>query len=137
MEDFARGDVASTLAIWDPAIRWNAVGHNPLAGRYYGHDGALEYLAELHRITGGTFDAEIVEVRPMFGETYVARFRVRASAGEHHLDVPLSLILDTRDRRVVSVVEVHHEAAAWDAFWTAAVEAAPEAPTATEAAGGL
>ena len=123
MEDFATGDVTSTLAIWDPGIRWTAVGRSPLAGRYAGHDQLLAYLAELNRLSGGTFASDIVEVRPMFGETYVARLRARARLGSLALDVPLSLILDTRDKRVVSVVEVQHDEVAWDAFWTAAAEA--------------
>jgi ketosteroid isomerase-like protein len=134
MDDFAAGDPASALAIWSPAIRWYSVGNNPLAGRRVGHDETVAYLAEMARLTRGTFRSEILEVRPLFGHTYVARFRNRAQVNEHVLDVESSLIIDGEGDRVSSVVEVHHDEAAWDAFWTAAGAAAGgvTTPAATE-----
>jgi ketosteroid isomerase-like protein len=124
MEDFATGDVSSTVALWHPQVRWYAVGHSPVAGKFVGPQEALAYLDRLGRLTDGTFRTEIVEVRPMFGETYVARLRLRAAAGNTTLDCPGSLIIDVDGDRVVSIVEVHHDQAAWDAFWTHAAAAA-------------
>ncbi len=124
MDDFVAGDPASTLAIWSPAIRWYSVGNNPLAGRRVGHDETVAYLAEMARLARGTLRTEILEVRPLFGQTYVARFRNRAQVDEHILDVESSLIIDGEGDRVSSVVEVHHDEVAWDAFWTAAGTAA-------------
>jgi ketosteroid isomerase-like protein len=118
MDDFAAGDMASTLALWHPKIRWYAVGHSPLAGKFVGHDETLAYLASLRRLTDGTFRREIVEVRPMFGETYVARLTVQAEAGGRRLDTPSSLIMDVEDDHLTSIVELHHDEAAWDSFWT-------------------
>ena len=123
MEDFAAGDPTSTLAIWSPTIRWTAVGQSPTAGRYVGHDAVLGYLGELMRLSGGSFRSEVLEVRPMLGGTYVARFRSRARAADTELDVYSSLIIDREGDLVTSVVEVQHDEAAWDAFWSAAAAA--------------
>ena len=120
MEDFAGGDPTSTLAIWHPGIRWYSVGQSPVAGKYVGQEATLGYLAELGRLSRNTFRSAILEVRPMFGNTYVARFRHRAAVDDARLDTLSSLIIDGEDDRVVSVVEVHHDEAAWDTFWTAA-----------------
>jgi hypothetical protein len=124
MDDFAAGDPTSTLAIWSPSIRWYSVGNNPLAGKHVGPDEVVRYLTELSRVSGGTYRSEILEVRPMFGQTYVARLRHHAQVGDRVLDVPSSLIVDCEGERVLSVVEVHHDEQAWDAFWSAAAEIA-------------
>lgn len=122
MEDFATGDASSTVALWHPQVRWYAVGHSPLAGKFVGPEQTLAYLDRLARITDGTFRTRIVEVRPMFGETYVARLSIRAIAAGRTLESSASLIIDVEGDRVVAIVEVHHDEAAWDAFWTHAVE---------------
>jgi hypothetical protein len=124
MDDFAAGDPTSTLVIWSPSIRWYAVGSNPLAGKHVGPDDTLRYLAELSRLSGGTYRSDILEVRPMFGQTYVARLRHHAQVGDRVLDVPSSLIIDCEGDHVLSVVEVHHDEQAWDAFWSAAAAVA-------------
>ena len=120
MDDLAAGDPTSTLSIWSPLIRWYSVGSSPIAGKKVGHDETIRYLADLDRLSDGTFRREILEVRPMFGQTYVARVRDRARAAGAALDVESSLIVDAEGSRVVSVVEAHRDDAAWDAFWTAA-----------------
>lgn len=121
MEEFAAGDPAPTLALWAPDVRWFAVGGGPLATRYVGHDAVFGYLRELARLSGGTFHADVQEVRPLYGDTFVARFRNRAELAGAHLDVLSSLIIERSGDQVVSVVEVQHDEAAWDAFWTGAV----------------
>lgn len=120
MEDFAAGDAASTIALWAPDVRWFAVGSAPLAGRYVGRDAVFGYLGELSRLSGGTFRAEVQEVRSLYGDTFVARFRNRAEVRDSRLDVMSSLIIEGSGEQVVSVVEVQHDEAAWDAFWTVA-----------------
>ena len=123
MVDFAGGDPRSTLALWSPEIHWTAVGQSPLAGRYVGHEAVFGYLRELGRLSRGTFRSEVIEVRPMVGSTYVARFHNTAEVGNARLDVHASLIIESAAGQVTAVVEVQHDETAWDRFWIAAIEA--------------
>lgn len=61
-EAFAARDMAAVARVLAPDIVWHMAGHSPLAGTYRGLQEVSAYLAELMRLTEGTYAIEVRDV---------------------------------------------------------------------------
>jgi ketosteroid isomerase-like protein len=61
-EAFAKGDVDSLRALFDPDAVWHAPGRSPLSGDHRGVDDILDFFARTMERTGGTFRVELHDV---------------------------------------------------------------------------
>ncbi len=105
----ASGDMAQIEQYWDPDMRWLVPGHNPLSGLYEGRQAFLDFMAEVGRISGNSFNMESIAV--MTSDEYSADvthnvgYRAEAAgSGEvpyAKLDIHVVHVLRWRDGKVI------------------------------------
>ncbi len=61
-EDFAKGDIASVFAAFDPAITWHVPGHSPLSGDFTGHDQVGGFFRRTMELSQGAFSIDVRNV---------------------------------------------------------------------------
>jgi ketosteroid isomerase-like protein len=61
-EAFAKGDVDTLRALFDPDAVWHAPGRSPLSGDHRGVDDILDFFARTMELTAGTFRVELHDV---------------------------------------------------------------------------
>jgi ketosteroid isomerase-like protein len=59
---FAKGDVPSAFAVFDPAITWHVPGHSPLSGDFTGRDQIGGFFVRTMELSGGTFGIDVHNV---------------------------------------------------------------------------
>jgi ketosteroid isomerase-like protein len=103
-EAFAKGDVATVLALFDPKVEWNEAEHVtywPGASLVGGQAVVAGVFARIPQ----DFDGFRIEVRRMvaFGDTILveARYRATAKATGQPLDAQVAHVWDFRDGKVV------------------------------------
>ena len=61
-EGFAKGDIASVFAAFDPAITWHVPGHSPLSGDFTGHEQVGGFFRRTMELSQGAFSIEVRNV---------------------------------------------------------------------------
>jgi ketosteroid isomerase-like protein len=58
----ASGDMAQIEQFWAEDMNWLVPGHNPLSGWYHGRQAFLDFMAEVGRLSNGSFNMESIAV---------------------------------------------------------------------------
>jgi ketosteroid isomerase-like protein len=98
---FNRGDMDAMRPFLAEDIVWHVGGTHPLSGDYRGRESALEYMAKVVELTGGTLAGEPLDI--LVGDRHAGVFqRITGERGGKKLDVVLAqaLELDTEGRWV-------------------------------------
>jgi len=95
--------------IFEPYLRWLAPGHNPVSGWYQGRQAFLDFMAEVGRLSNGSFQMESVAV--MVSDEYSADvthnvgyragFEGTGSVPYTKLDINVVHVLRWRDGKVI------------------------------------
>jgi ketosteroid isomerase-like protein len=107
----ADADMATFVALLDPAVSWTVPGRHSLAGTWRGLEAVLAHLAEVAQRTGGRIRLDLVDV--LAGDVHAAAV----------VDVEISIdgrtatdrqvhVIEVRAGRVVSLREYHGDEAA-------------------------
>jgi len=105
----ASGDMAQIEQYWAEDMIWLVPGHNPLSGLYHGRGGFLGFMAEVGRLSAGSFNMESVAV--MAGGEYSADvtrnvgyragFEGKGTVPYTKLDINVVHVLRWRDGKVI------------------------------------
>ena len=114
-EAFNRGDVDALVDLFAEDLVWHFPGTSKLAGDHVGRDACLAMLGEYGAASGGTLQAEVVDV--MASDEHVTGWaRDTASAGGRTLDVDSLVVFTMRDGKVTEARHLVADQAALDAF---------------------
>src|SRR5918995_3696822 len=90
---FDRGDVDAIRPLLAEDIVWHVGGNHPLSGDYRGRESALEYIAKVVELTGGTLAGEPLAI--LVGDRHAGLFqRITGERGGKKLDVVLAQALE-------------------------------------------
>jgi uncharacterized protein len=105
----ASGDMSQIEQYWAEDLRWLAPGHNPVSGWYYGRQAFLDFMAEVGRLSNGSFNMESVAV--MVSDEYSADvthnvgyragFEGKGTVPYTKLDINVVHVLRWRDGKVI------------------------------------
>jgi ketosteroid isomerase-like protein len=105
----ASGDMAQIEQFWAEDMNWLVPGHHPLAGWYHGRQAFLGFMAEVGRLSNGSFNMESIAV--MTGEDYSADvthnlgyragFEGTGTVPYTKLDINVVHVLRWRDGKVI------------------------------------
>jgi ketosteroid isomerase-like protein len=105
----ASGDMVQIEQYWADDMIWLVPGHNPLSGLYHGRDAFLGFMAEVGRLSAGSFNMESVSV--MTGGEYSADvthnvgyragFEGKGTVPYTKLDINVVHVLRWRDGKVI------------------------------------
>lgn len=108
------GDALRRLIADDAA--WVVPGRSRVAGTYRGHQAIFDYFAELGRLSGGTFRAELVDV--LAGASSAAALaRARGERDGRSYDGRYLLLCEVADGRITRAVLMNEDPVAFDEFW--------------------
>lgn len=104
------------------AVSERAVWHFPgsrgrLAGSHVGHEGVFAFLAEVARLSEGSFELELDDVVAN-DQRAIALFRGRARRLGRELDNPTCLVIRLVEGRAVEIREFVWDLPAVDEFWS-------------------
>jgi len=112
---FNRGDVGALVELFDQDIVWHFPGASKLAGKHVGRDACLAMLGAYGEASGGTLQANLVDV--MASDDHVAGWaRDTASTGGRSLDVDVVVVFTLRDGKVTEARHHFDDQASVDAF---------------------
>jgi uncharacterized protein (TIGR02246 family) len=113
-----RGDAAAAAECFAPDAVWVLPGRGPLAGTHRGVREIHEnFFARLGPLSGGTFEAELLDVAE--GERYVVAVqRATAAHDGKRLDVTGCQLMTVVDGRIAEVRGHYSDQEALDAFWS-------------------
>jgi uncharacterized protein len=115
---FGEGDMNTLRSLFAPDAVHVATGNGPLAGEYNGVDEILAYYGKLFELSGGTFSAELENVRMEGDDTVVATHHDKGQRGGKTLDQDEDLTFRIAGGKFTRLVEKHSDQAAYDAFWS-------------------
>jgi ketosteroid isomerase-like protein len=114
---FNRGDVEALVDLFADDLVWHFPGTSKLAGEHVGRDASLAMLGAYGEASGGTLQANLIDV--MASDDHVAGWSKDTAATDGRtLDVSSLVVFTMRDGKVV---EAHHhfdDQASVDAFLT-------------------
>jgi uncharacterized protein len=112
---FNRGDVDALIALFAEDIVWHFPGTSKLAGEHVGRDATLAMLGEYGAASGGTLQANLIDV--MASDDHVTGWgRDTAATNGRTLDINSVVVFTMRDGKVTEALHVVDDQAALDAF---------------------
>ena len=115
---FGEGDMETLASLFADDAVHVATGNNPLSGEYKGVDAILGYYGKLFELSGGTFSAELKDVRVEGDDTVVATHHDSGQREGKTLDQDENLTFTLADGKFTRLVEEHSDPAAYDDFWS-------------------
>jgi uncharacterized protein len=115
---FGEGDMDTLRSLFAPDAVHVATGNGPLAGEYKGIDDILGYYGQLFERSGGTFRAELQNVKAEGDDTVVANHHDFGERNGKTLDQDETLTFTISDGKFTRLVEEHSDQAAYDDFWS-------------------
>lgn len=113
---FNSADVATlSEIIADDAVQ-HMTGSNPFTGDHKGRDNVLAMYGQLGETSNGTFQAVLQDTKPD-GDTVIATYAGKAERDGKALASTNTITFTIRDGKIVDLVDVPADLAAWDAFW--------------------
>ena len=95
---------------------WHVPGASVMAGTYRGRSEIFRFLANLPKLTAGTYGSQLIDVLAS-DERAAALYR---ASGERHgrsLDIDQLLLFTIRDALVTEVLALPNDPAAFEEFW--------------------
>lgn len=116
-DDFAKGNVPSVFAVFDPSITWHVPGHGPLSGDYTGHDQIDAFFQRTMQLSDGTFR---IEVHNVLGEDdlVVALVTVLAKRNGSSASFPDVHVWRMRNGKAIEFREYQGDEQQEDRFWS-------------------
>ena len=112
---FNSGDVEGLVDLFDEDIVWHFPGTNKLAGEHTGRDAVLTALGAYGAASGGTLQANVVDV--MASDDHVTGWaRDTAAADGRTLDIDSYVVFTMRDGKVTAAEHLVADTEALDAF---------------------
>jgi len=106
MEAFLAGDPEAFMSCLDDDIEWNPAEHHPFfTQQYRGKQQVTEALAQIPEVLDG-FRFDVQRVLGC-GETAVAQLRYQGTVKStgRSLDLPVAVVFDVRDAKVIGLQE--------------------------------
>ena len=113
----SKGDGSKLAALLGPKSQWILPGTSPIAGTYTGPPVIFEHWKRIAVETGGGTKMDVIDVLAN-DDRAAALIRMHGSRGERTYDGHQVAIFEIADGLISSATFVHHDAAAWDAFWS-------------------
>lgn len=114
-EAFNNGDVETLVDLFAEDIVWHFPGSSKLAGEHVGRDATLTMLGAYGAATGGTLQADLLDV--MASDDHVAGWaNDTASVAGKTLDVRAAVIFSMRDGKVIEAWHHFDDLNSLDAF---------------------
>ena len=114
---FAKGDLVTLEALFDPNIVWHVQRLGQLSGDHRGWPAVLKFFAQSMELTQGTFGIRVEET--LGNETgSAAVVRSTGKRGNLTLDDQQVHLFHLRDDRVIEVWQYVGDAEAAAAFWS-------------------
>ncbi|HEY2814935.1 MAG TPA: nuclear transport factor 2 family protein [Acidimicrobiales bacterium] len=114
-EAFNTGDVPALVELFADDIVWHFPGNSKLSGAHIGRDATLGVLGAYGEASGGTLQANVIDV--MASNDHVAGVgRDTASIAGRTLDVRSTVVFAMRDGQVSEAWHYFDDVAAVDAF---------------------
>jgi ketosteroid isomerase-like protein len=114
---FAKGDIDTLRALFDPEVVWHQPGRSLLAGDHRGIDAVLGFFAKTMELTAGSYRAELHDV--VAGDKHVVGLHLaRAERQGRTLTDRQVLVAHVRDGRIVEVWEHGEDQYAFDGFFS-------------------
>jgi uncharacterized protein len=116
-EAFSKGDMDTMAQIMASDVVHRVPGNNRFSGELKGQDEVFGYYGALGEETGGTFKAELQEVRVEGDDTVVTRHHHTGQRGGKTLDDMETLTFTISDGKITELSEQPDDQAAMDDFW--------------------
>lgn len=117
-EAFGNGDMDTMAQIMASDVVHRVPGNNRFSGELKGQEEVFGYYGALGQETGGTFTAELQEVRVEGDDTVVARHRQKGQRGGKTLDDTETLTFTISDGKITELDEKPGDQAVVDDFWS-------------------
>ncbi len=99
----------------DDAV-WHVPGASVMAGTYTGRTEIFRFLANLPKLTAGTYGSRLIDVLAS-DERAAALYRAFGERDGRSLDIDQLLLFSFRDGLVTEVVALPNDPLAFEAFW--------------------
>ena len=114
-ESFNKGDIDGLIDLFDEDIVWRFPGASKLAGEHIGRDKVLETLGAYGAASGGTLQANVVDI--MASDQHVTGWaRDTASTDGRTLDLDSFVVFTMRDGKVTAAQHLVSDTDQLDAF---------------------
>ena len=114
-ESFNKGDIDGLVDLFDENIVWHFPGASKLAGEHIGRDAVLAVLGAYGEASGGTLQANPVDV--MASDDHVTGWaRDTATANGRTLDLDSFVVFTMRDGKVTAAQHLVADIEGLDAF---------------------
>ena len=114
-ESFNKGDIDGLVDLFDQDIVWSFPGTSKLAGEHIGRDKVLETLGAYGAASGGTLQANVVDI--MASDDHVTGWaHDTASTEGRTLDLDSYVVFTMRDGKVTAAQHLVADTDALDAF---------------------
>jgi ketosteroid isomerase-like protein len=115
-EAFARGDIETVLALFDPDILWHVPGRGPLSHDYHGPDEVLGFFQQFMTLSNGTFRIELDDVLAK-GDKVVALCTESAQRGARSWSSPQVHLWTLKNGRATVFWQYQGDQQTEDEFW--------------------
>ena len=95
---------------------WRVPGASVMAGTYHGRSEIFRFLANLPKLTGGTYGSQLIDVLAS-DERAAALYRATGKRDGRSLDIVQLLLFTIRGGLVTEVLALPNDPAAFEAFW--------------------
>ncbi|KJQ53912.1 nuclear transport factor 2 family protein [Microbacterium sp. SA39] len=113
----SRGDMATMIAQFDPAIVWHQPGGHRFSGTHVGIEGVGALLGGMMEASEGTFALTVTGPAMLNGELVAIPVRFSGARVGASMDMSGVDLLTVRDGKIVAVHLFSADATSEDAFW--------------------
>lgn len=114
---FNTADIPTLMEVFHEDACWHTPGRGPLAGTFQGRDAVFGHFGQYGGLTGGSFQANLLDVVANVDGTVVGIHQNTAARDGKSLDVGCCILFEIRDGKVVDGREHFFDLHAWDTFW--------------------
>ena len=112
-----RGDMATVMAQFDPAITWHQPGDHRFSGTHTGIEGVGALLGGMMEASEGSFAISVTGPTMVNGEMVAVPVRFSGSRADASMDMAGVDLLTVRDGKIIAVHLFSEDAISEDAFW--------------------
>lgn len=115
-EHFEDGDLELLRVVMADDVVWHEPGRSAIAGDYSGPEAVLGFLAELKRLSNGTFRAEVTDILSE-PERAMVVMRETAELDGRALDELAVADFEIHHKKITEVTVYHYDTYSFDEFW--------------------
>jgi ketosteroid isomerase-like protein len=112
-----RGDMATVMAQFDPAVVWHQPGANRFSGTHIGVEGVGALLGGMMEASGGSFALVVSGPAMVNGDLVAVPVRFSGTRDDAAMDMAGVDLLTIRDGKIVAVHLFSEDAISEDDFW--------------------